>query len=194
MSWNTLKFSELMDKNYGIHIIQKKNNQYSFFVAINMDILIDNKEFQNKSIETMSLGELSKIYENDEDNFIFTLNEIKYLKNYESKYGVNLIKNNIVNGTKLIECYDKCIEKLKKDIGAKKIIQKEFSSILYNFIFQVTINNPEEFVETQGLDKKGFFFVIPKDKIGNGEKCIYSINNGFNFDFIKKENDSVEIL
>ncbi|MEN4019018.1 MAG: hypothetical protein PQ968_11360 [Methanobacterium sp.] len=196
VSWNTLKFSELLDKNYGIHIIQKKNNQYSFFVATKMDILIDNKEFQNRSIETMSLDELSKIYENDENNFIFTLNEIKYLKNYESEYKVNLIKNNSVDGAKLIECYSKCIKKLKKDIGAKIILQKEFSSILYKFIFQVTGNELEfeELKITQGLDCRGFFCIIPEDKIGNGEEYIYSIKKGFNFDFMIKENDLVGIL
>lgn len=194
VSWNTLKFSELLDKNYGIHIIQKKNNQCSFFVATKMDILIDNKEFQNRSIETMGLDELSKIYENDENNFIFTLNEIKYLKNYELEYGAKLIKNNSVDGSKLIECYDKCIKKHKKDIGAKIIIQKEFSSILYKFIFQVTGNDFDDLIETQELNKVGYFYVIPEEKIGNGGKYIYSMKNGFNHDFMKKENDSVKIL
>ncbi|WP_424354517.1 CRISPR-associated helicase Cas3' [Methanobacterium sp. MBAC-LM] len=194
VSWNTLKFSELLDKNYGIHIIQKKNNQCSFFVATEMDILIDNEEFQNRQIETMSTDELSKIYENDENNFVFTLNEIKYLKRYEDKYKVQLIKNNSVNGAKLIECYDKCIKKLKKDIGAKIIIQKEFSSVLYKFIFQVTNNDFEDLTETQEFKKVGYFYVIPEQKIGDGEKCIYSMKNGFNSDFMKKENDSVEIL
>lgn len=194
VSWNTLKFSELLDKNYGIHIIQKKNNQSSFFVMTEMDILIDNKEFQNRSIATMGINKLNKVYETDKDNFIFTLNEIKYLKAYESKYKVNLIKNNSVDGSKLIECYSKYIKKLKEDIGTKIIIQKEFSSILYKFIFQVTSNDFEDLIETQELEKVGYFHIIPEEKIGNGEKCIYSIINGFNFDFMKKENNSVEIL
>ena len=194
VSWNALKFSELLDKNYGIHIIQKENNQCSFFVATELNILIDNKEFQNKSIATMSINELSKIYENDKDNFIFTLNEIKYLKAYESKYKVNLIKNNSVDGSKLIEYYSKCKKKLKEDIGTKIIIQKEFSSILYKFIFQVTSNDFEDLIETQELEGWDYFYVIPEEKIGNGKKYIYSIKNGFNFDFMKKENDSIEIL
>ena len=192
-SWNTLKFSELLDKNYGIHIIQKKDNQYSFFVAAEIDILIDNKEFQNRSIETIGFDELIKIYKNREDNFIFTLNEIKHLKNYELEYGINLIKNNSVDGSKLVECYKKCIKRVKKDVGAKLILQKEFSSILYKFIFQVTSNDFNDLVETQELTKIGYFYIIPKEKIGNGEKCIYSMKNGFNFDFMKNENDSVEI-
>lgn len=194
ISWNTLKFSELLDKNYGVHIIQKKNNQCSFFVATGLNILIDDKEFQNKSIEYLAIDKIEEVYESNKNNFIFTLNELKYLKDHESRYNAKLIKNNIVDGTKLMECYSKYIEKLKQDIGAKKIIQKEFSSILYKFIFQVMINNPKDFVESQGLDKKGFFFVIPKDKIGNGEKCIYSIEKGFNFNFIKNEKDMVEII
>jgi CRISPR-associated endonuclease/helicase Cas3 len=194
VSWNTLKFSELMDKNYGIHIIQKKNNQYSFFVATAIDIITDNKNLKIPPIETINLCKLRKIYKNNKDKFIFTLKEIKYLKKYESEYGVKLIKNNSVDGAKLIECYNKCVEKLKKDIGAKIILQKEFSSILYKFIFQVTGNDFDDLIETQELDKVGYFYVIPERKIGNGEKCIYSMKNGFNFDFMKNENDSVKIL
>lgn len=195
ISWNTLKFSELLDKNYGIHIIQKKKNQYSFFVAIEMDILIEDEGFQNKSIEQMDVAEIKEVYKSNKNNFIFTLNEIEYLKNYNYEYGANLIKNNSVDGAKLIECYEKQIKDFKNDIGAKKILQKEFSSILHKFIFQVSGNEPEfnDLIETQELKKIGYFNVIPNEKIGNGEKCIYSMKNGFNFDFMKNENDSVEI-
>ena len=194
--WNRLKYSKLLDNQYGIHIIQSKANQYSFFVATTIDILTDNEELKIKSIESINMEKLSKIYENNKDKFIFTFKEIKYLKKYEFRYGVNLIRNNSVDGSKLINCYIKCIEKLKKNIEAKKILQKEFSSILYKFIFQVT-GNKREFEElkiTQDLECRGFFCIIPEDKIGNGEKYIYSIEKGFNFDFIKNENDSVGFI
>lgn len=194
-SWNTLKFSEILDKNYGIHIIQKKNDQYSFFVSTEINILIGDDKSQSKSIEQMNIDEIKEFYRTNEDNFIFTLNEIEYLKNYESQFGVNLIRNNCVNGTKLIACYKKLINELKKDFGTKKILQKEFSSILYKFIFQVTGNEPEfeELISTQELEKIGYFYVISESKIGNTENNIYSMINGFNFDFIKKKDDSVEI-
>lgn len=189
--WNRLKYSKLLDKYYGIHIIQNKGNQYSFFAATNIDILTDNKKLKIKSIESINMEKLRKIYEDkdNKDKFIFTFKEIKYLKKYESKYGVNLITNNSVDGSKLINCYIKCIEKLKKNIEAKKILQKEFSSILYKFIFQVTGNELEfeELKIDQELECRGFFCIIPENKIGNGEKYIYSIENGFNFDFIKKK-------
>lgn len=197
-SWNTLKFSELTDKDYGVHIIQKKNNQYSFFVAIRMDILNDNDGLKDNSIEQMDVDEIKDFYKKNEDNFIFTLNEIEYLKNYKSEYGVNLIKNNSVEGVKLIECYEKLIKEFKKDFGTKKILQKEFSSILYKFIFQVTGNELEfeNLIISQELKKVGssYFHIIPPNKIGDGENCIYSLKTGFNFDHLKKENDSVKIF
>ncbi|MDO5836356.1 MAG: CRISPR-associated helicase Cas3' [Methanobacterium sp.] len=197
-SWNTLKFSELTDKDYGVHIIKKKNNQYSFFVAIRMDILNDNGGLKDKSIEQMDVDEIKDFYKKNEDNFIFTLNEIKYLKNYKSEYGVNLIKNNSVDGVKLIECYEKLIKEFRKDIGTKKILQKEFSSILYKFIFQITGNELEfeNLIISQELEKVGssYFHIIPPNKIGDGENCIYSLKTGFNFDYLKKENDSVKIF
>jgi CRISPR-associated endonuclease/helicase Cas3 len=193
-SWNRLKYSELMDKHYGVHIIHNKNLNCSFFVSSTIDILINNDWLEGKSIESINLEELNEFYKNHKYEFIFTFNEIKYLKGYESKHRVHIIKNNHVDGKQLIECYEKCTNKLKKDFGTKKIIQKEFSSILYKFIFQVTGNDFNDLIETQELKKLGYFYVIPEEKIGDSEGHIYSMKNGFNFDFMKKENDSVGIL
>lgn len=144
----------------------------------------------------MNIDEIKEMYNSNKDNFIFTLNEIKYLKSYESEYGAKLIKDNSIDGAKLIKCYENQINNFKKDIGAKKIVQKEFSSILYKFIFQVTGNETEfeELIITHDLKKRGYFYVIPQKKIGDGENCIYSIKNGFNFDFMKREDDSVMML
>jgi hypothetical protein len=50
----------------------------------------------------------------------------------KSKHGISIIKNNGINGTELINYYKKTIEEVKKNFGAKKLLQKEFSSILYN--------------------------------------------------------------
>lgn len=189
-SWNTLKYSQLMDK-HGIHIIQNKDKQCSFYVSNTIDILIESEWLRNGTIESLGLDELEKLYKDHEDDFIFTLNELKYLK---EKEGIQLITNNSVDGTKLINYYKKIIEEVKKDFGAKKLLEKEFSSILYKFIFQVRGNDLDDLVITQDLDKVGYFYIIPEEKIGDGDECIYSMKNGFNFDFMKKENDSVKML
>ncbi len=189
-SWNTLKYSQLVDK-HGIHIIQNKDNECSFYVSSTIDILINSEWLKNKTIESMNSGELEKSYEKHGDEFIFTLNELKYLKD---RYGIRIIKNNIVDGTELINYYKNSIEEVQKDFGAKKLLQKEFSSILYKFIFQVSVNDLDDLIATQDLDKVGYFHIIPEGKIGDGEECIYSMKNGFNFDFMKNEDDLAKIL
>lgn len=185
--WNRLRYSDLTDKNYGIQIIQN-NIQYSFFVATEIGIPIIKKLPNNNTIEAMTPTEFSKIYKNNEKKFVFTSNEINYLKNYEKEYNVRIIKNNNIDGSELIKCYEKYIKKFEKYFSAKKIIQKEFSSILYKFIFQVVGDKHEDLVETQGFIKIGYFYVIPNEKIGEDVKKIYSLKNGFNFDFME-END-----
>jgi CRISPR-associated endonuclease/helicase Cas3 len=185
-SWNKLRYSEIND-NQGIHIIQNKGNQCSFFVSNPLNIFVEDKFPQNLTmIEFLKPEELNEIYENNGKRFIFTSNELNYLKKYESECGVRIIKGNILDGSDLIECFSKQIEKFKKDFGSKKIIQKEFSSILHKFIFQVSGNDLENLIKTQDLDKRGYFHVIPEKKIGEGEDKIYSIKTGFNFDFMKK--------
>lgn len=187
--WNKLKYSDLMDKDYGIQIIQNNNIQYSFFVATEIKILTIEKSFNNNTIESMTSEEFFELYKNNKEQFVFTSNEINYLKNYERKYNVHIIQNNSINGSELIKCYGNYIKKFEKDFGAKKIVQKEFSSILYKFIFQVTGDKHEDLVETQGFDKVGYFYVIPEKMIGEGKDKVYSLKNGFNFDFMEENDD-----
>jgi len=188
-SWNRLKYSELMDKHYGIHIIQKKDIQCSFFAATDISIPIVEDWVFDKTIESMAPNEFAKIYKDNKEMFVFTLNEIEYLKRYETEYNTPIIKNNSVSGTELIKCYKKYVEMFRKDFGTKKMIQKEFSSILYKFIFQVTGRDLEDLIITQEWDKVGYFHIIPDEKIGEGNQFIYSIKNGFNFDFTKIQED-----
>ncbi len=185
--WNRMRYSDLTDKKYGIQIIQS-NMQYSFFVATEIAIPIIKKLPYDNTIESMNPVEFSEIYKNNEEKFVFTSNEINYLKNYENEYDAHIIKNNNIDGSELINCYGKYIKKFENDFSAKKIIQKEFSSILYKFIFQVAGDKHEDLVETQGLRKIGYFYVIPDEMIGEGVNKIYSLKNGFNFDFME-END-----
>ncbi len=187
-SWDTLNYSSILDNKYGIHIINNKENlNCSFFVEENIKITISDEIILNKTFEEMGLQEIAEIYDHNENDFIFTRKEIIYLKRYEREYGVKLIKENHIDGSNLIESYYNCYNKIKKDFNKKKIIQKEFSSILYKFIFQVTSNDLEDIISSQDLKKIGYFYVIPKDKIGEEEDKIYSLKNGFNFDFSKNQ-------
>ena len=195
-SWNQLKYSDLLDSHYGIHIIQNNGFQCSFFVETKINIFVDNKFSQKLVIESMEPEELDEIYKNNEKKFVFTSNELNYLKRYESRYGVRIIKNNAIDGSELIKCYFEEIEKFKEDFGAKKILQKEFSSILYKFIFQVTGDEHEfeDLIKTNGFTKVGFFYTIPEEKIGNGENKIYSVETGFNFDFMKLQEEDENFI
>lgn len=187
-SWNRLNYSSILDSNYGIHIILNKGNiPCSFFVAEDIEIPISEKISFDKTIELMGLHELNEIYKNHENDFVFSHNEITYLKNYEFKHRIQIIKENSIDGSKLIKCYWKCFKKVKNDFNMKKIIQKEFSSILYKFIFQVSGKDLEDIILSQDLRKIGYFYVIPKEKIGNKCEDIYSLKNGFNFDYSKDQ-------
>ena len=195
-SWNQLKYSDLLDSHYGVHIIQNKGFQCSFFVETKINIFVDNNSSQKLVIDSMEPEELDEIYKNNEKKFVFTSNELNYLKRYESKYGVRIIKNNTIDGSELIKCYFEEIEKFKEDFGAKKILQKEFSSILYKFIFQVTGDEREfeDLIGTNGFTKVGFFYIIPEEKIGKGENKIYSVETGFNFDFMKLQEENENFI
>lgn len=184
--WNKLRYSEISDGSSGIHIIQNKGNQCSFFVANPLNIFVKDKLLQNKTVELMGVNELVDLYKDHEDEFIFTLNEVMFLKDYESRFGVKIFHNNTVDGSELVKCFFRQVKKFKKDFNSKKIIQKEFSSIMHKFIFQVSGNNLEDLVKTQDLTKVGYFHIIPEEKIGEGENKIYSIKTGFNFDFMKE--------
>jgi CRISPR-associated endonuclease/helicase Cas3 len=196
-SWNQLKYSDLLDSNYGIHIIQNNGFQCSFFVKTRINLFVNDQFPQNLTmVEFLDPEELDKIYKNNETKFIFTSNELNYLKRYESKYRVQIIKNNTVDGSELVKCYFEEIKKFKEDFGAKKILQKEFSSILYKFIFQVTGDESEfeDLIKTNGFTKVGFFYAIPEIKIGNDEDKIYSVETGFNFDFMKLQEENENFI
>ncbi|HIH95974.1 MAG TPA: hypothetical protein HA348_00540 [Thermoplasmata archaeon] len=201
-----MKYSDIQDKEYGIHIIQEEREQHSFFVETKIDILINQEKIFsdlkiNKSFEEMDGKELKEKYEKykpivskdhkstkypkSKNSFIFTLKELQYLKKQEKRFKIKILKENYVDGSKVIELYNKLIESAKS-ILHKKIIEAEFSSILYKFIFQVTANIDSSTLESIGLEKIGFFYVIPEDKVGNDENDIYSLKNGFNFGFFKK--------
>lgn len=184
--WNKLRYSEISDGSSGIHIIQNKGNQCSFFVANPLNVFVKYNLLQNKTVEFMGVNELVDLYKDHENEFIFTLNEIMFLKGYESRFGVKIFHDNTVDGSELVKCFSRQVNKFKNDFGSKKIIQKGFSSIMHKFIFQVSGNKLEDLVKTQDLERQGFFHIIPKEKIGECEDKIYSLKTGFNFDFMKE--------
>ncbi|WP_297897371.1 CRISPR-associated helicase Cas3' [Methanobrevibacter sp.] len=190
-NWDLLKYSKIMDKNTGIHIIDNKGiSQYSFFISTKLDILVNDNEL-NTNIEEIDTVCLTEFYNYNEDKFIFSLKEILYLKSIENKYNKRFIKDNIIDGSILIEHYEKSIEEFKSNINSKKIFRKEFSSILYKFIFQVSgaESDFENFISEYNLKPSYYFYKIPENMVGTDENCIYSMKNGFNFDLIKKNDD-----
>ena len=64
-----------------------------------------------------------------------------------------------------------------------RLLQKEFSSIFYKFIINVSLNpNDNLFSEIdEGLEKIGYFYVLPNNKLGDDEYDLYSLERGFNY-------------
>lgn len=202
--WNGMNYSKILDNDYGIHIIQKRMNEFSFFVETKMNILINQEKIFSQlkianSFEKMDGNELEEKYEliiseYSKDNFIFTLKELQYFKRQEEKFKIKIIHGNCVDGGNVIKLYKELIEGAK-GVSHKKIIVAEFSSILYKFIFQVTANFDRYKLDSIGLESVGFFYLIPEDRIGNGENDIYSLKNGFDFNFFKKlDNNNIDYL
>ncbi|MDR1820726.1 MAG: CRISPR-associated helicase Cas3' [Methanobrevibacter sp.] len=193
-NWEILNFTEIMDKNTGIHIIDNKRiNAYSFFVSTKLDILINDIKL-NKTIEEIDEDNLTKFHSKNKDKFIFSLNELLYLKNIEKQHGKHFIKNDSVDGSNLMCYYVESIRKFKDKIDSKKIFRKEFSSILHKFTFQVSGDESdfENFIDNFNLEKTYYFYTIPENKVGfSSENHIYSMKNGFNFDMIKKDEDNI---
>ncbi|KZX16999.1 helicase Cas3 [Methanobrevibacter cuticularis] len=181
ISWKILQYSEILNKYYGIHIIDKRiSDSFSFFVSTNINISVKDSIFV--------LDDFEKLYNKRPNDFIFSYNEIKYLNDCEKKYNLKLIENNAVIGHNLINLYE-ILYKNSDNFINKKIIQKEFSSILYKFIFQVSNNDIEDIISSEKLKNIGYFHIIPEDKIGEGNEKIYSLKTGFNFSFEVEEHD-----
>lgn len=174
--WNQLHYAKLMDKKTGIHIIDDSLNQYSIFVETSLPIFNNLK--LNGNIEKMEINEIEQLYENNKDYFLFSFNEIKYLKDKN-----NIILGNNIVGSALLEFYKQELNKFDfKDYTNYKIFKKEFSSILNKFIFNITLNKEELKSEIEDdLELFSYFYIIPKDKIGEEENDLYSINEGFNY-------------
>lgn len=129
----------------------------------------------------MSIKDISKLHPILKDNFNFTFEEIKYLK--DKKYnGKSIIIENRISGKNLLNYYKNLINEIdKKDFNNFKILNKEFSSLLNKFIINVIINDENIVYDLEKFEKVGFFYVIPNKYIGNTEDSFYSLEQGFNF-------------
>ena len=66
---------------------------------------------------------------------------------------------------------------------AVKVLKKEFSSILNKFIFNISLSNEELKSEVEDdLNHFSYFYIIPKNMIGDTENDLYSLNKGFNYE------------
>lgn len=179
-NWNRLNYSKLQDKNNGIHIINNNLNQYSIFIPINMKIFFELDIPFN--FESMTINEFESFYKTYENNFIFSLNELKFLKNKQDGSNFRFIENNYINGGELLEFYKNFLNSFKnEDFNKIKIIEKEFSSILNKFIINVSINSEDINDKLTSFEKFGYFLILPIEYIGDTEESLYSKKKGFNY-------------
>lgn len=179
-NWNNLEYFKLQDKNDGIHIIDNQLNQYSIFIPVKMKIFFGlNNDF---NFETSTDDDLNDFYEINKDNCIFSLNELKFLRDNQKNHNCSFIDNNLIDGLELINFYRELINDFVKfNFNKIKIIEKEFSSILNKFIINISINdeNIEQKIDT--FDKVTYFRILPIECIGDDEYALYSEKRGFNY-------------
>lgn len=134
------------------------------------------------NFEDMDNADLKSFYKTNKDNFVFSFNELNFLKNKQKESEFKFIENNSINGCELIKFYKKFINKFEKeDFNKIKIIEKEFSSILNKFIINVSVNNENVENKLDSFEKIGYFVILPIDCIGDDESSLYSKERGFNY-------------
>ena len=185
--FNSAEFSRLLDSERGIHIINNDRKQFSIFISLDLDVMVNSVENEflikfNKSIFDFDFNkntDFKKFYERYKKGFIFSINELNFIKEK------GLYKDNKVLSDSVLEYYRSIYHK-KNDYNHYNIIQKEFSSILYKFLINVSINsyNSILFSKIDSLEQLGFFYILEKKDIGNEETSLYSVDKGFNFNLI----------
>ena len=179
-NWNNLEYFKLQDKNDGIHIIDNQLNQYSIFIPVKMKIFFGlNNDF---NFETSTDDDLNDFYEINKDNCIFSLNELKFLRDNQKNHNCSFIDNNLIDGLELINFYRELINDFVKfNFNKIKIIEKEFSSILNKFIINISINDENIEQKIDAFDKVTYFRILPIECIGDDEYALYSEKRGFNY-------------
>ena len=175
---NNLNYSKLMDKVTGIHIINNTQEQFSIFICADVNVF---SVHLDENIFDMDDRSLEEFYLSNKNKFIFSLNELKFIKSidYEEKiYGMNC-----VHGDVLLGYYKSLLKKVDKtDYFQYRLLQKEFSSIFYKFIINVSVNFYDDLCsEIKSLEQVGYFYVLPKENIGDEEHDFCSLKTGFNY-------------
>lgn len=125
----------------------------------------------------------------DMDISHFEDEEINYLKDIQKDLDYNLIEKNEVIAENILKYYD--FDQLKDvtNYTERKIIKKEFSSIIDKFLINTYVNDElrQEYQINESYKKfneKYFFFeVIPYELIGEGNTYLYSVKTGLNHDY-----------
>lgn len=189
--FNVAEFSRLLDPERGIHIINNDREQYSIFICEDlnvMDTFVEEK-FLNKfdeyifELDLENNSEFIRFYNENKKGFIFSINELKFIKDKQ------LYEHNKILSSHLLNYYAFAYNN-KQDMENSyhyKIIQKEFSSILYKFIINISVSsyNDKLHSKIRNLDQLGFFYILPENRIGDSESDLYSKKRGFNFDVIE---------
>lgn len=179
---NKAEYSKLKEAS-GIHIIKNDQEQCSIFICNDLNVMssyLEDKfnQLYDKSIFNISDSDLKEFYEDNKDDFIFSINEIQFIKDKSEK----LYENNKILAKPLLNYYISLFKKNQEDFNYIKIIKKEFASILYKFIINVTINKKGDIYDAiNSLDQYGFFYILPEEKIGEDEYSLYSLKRGFNY-------------
>ncbi|AMK14950.1 CRISPR-associated helicase/endonuclease Cas3 [Methanobrevibacter olleyae] len=176
---NKMKFSKLMDKNTGINIIDTGQDQFSIFICTDVSIFSEDLETNIFDLDDESM---ELFYQKNKEKSIFSLNEIKFIKNLE--YDEELYGFNRIHGESILNYYTSLLKTIdkKNDYFQFKLLQKEFSSIFYKFIINISINSYEDlYSEINSLKLIDYFRILPKDKIGDTEFKFYSLEKGFNY-------------
>lgn len=179
---NKAEYSKLKEDN-GIHIIKNNQEQFSIFICNDLNVMSSSLEdkfnqLYGKSIFNISDSDLKEFYEDNKNDFIFSINEIQFIKDKSEK----LYEDNKILAKPLLNYYRSLFNDNKSDFNYIKIIKKEFASILYKFIINVTINTKGDMYSSiKDLEQYGFFYIVPEDKIGEDEYSFYSLKRGFNY-------------
>ena len=123
------------------------------------------------------------------DEYNFDDKELIYLKNKEKDLDYNFIENGNVIAKNILKFYDFDQFKDINDFTHRKILKREFSSILDKFLINTHIKDElrneyqmNEFYKE--YNKEYYFFeVIPEELIGEEDDKLYSLTKGLNHEY-----------
>lgn len=182
--FNNIEYSKLLDKETGIHLIDDNQEQFSIFICTDLNIFTKSLKIKEdfNIWEKLYDDDFAEFYKENKKDFIFSINELKYIKNISMKTEKKLYYKNKIIGKNLLEYYKSLFGNKNGNYDYYKLIKKEFSSILYKFIINISINKYDQlYEEINEWDKFKFFYILDEENIGDEEESFYSLKKGFNF-------------